>query len=90
MAEVPPEQIDSQYRRQPPVFNQQNPAAAASSSKAARDDERKTALPKGVVLDKDGNPYVLKLATALPTLLFSIEEEQADKVKFPGADSVPL
>lgn len=65
MAEVPPEQIDSQYKGQSHVFNQQTPAAAAaSSSKEGRDDDRKIALPKGVVLDKDGKPYVLNRGAA--------------------------
>jgi FAD-linked sulfhydryl oxidase len=57
MSSVPPEQVNSQYKDMSSMFNQQNPAASASSSKPAGDDS-KPPLPKGVVLDKDGKPYV--------------------------------
>lgn len=40
------------------MFSQQHPATSASSSKPAGDDDSKAPLPKGVVLDKDGKPYV--------------------------------
>lgn len=38
------------------MFNQQNPDSAGSSKPAG--DDSKAPLPKGVVLDKDGKPYV--------------------------------
>lgn len=50
MAEVLPEQVDSQSRGQSHVLSQQAP-------KESQDSDSKP-LPKGVVLDKDGKPYV--------------------------------
>ncbi|KAJ5594185.1 uncharacterized protein N7459_000393 [Penicillium hispanicum] len=52
MAEVPPEQLDGQFSGQSHVFNQQPPQAP----KGAADSDSKAALPKGVVLGKDGKP----------------------------------
>lgn len=57
MVEVQPERVDAHYKGTGSIFSQQ-PSAAASSSKQARDDDSKAPLPKGVVLDKDGKPYV--------------------------------
>ncbi|KAJ5115034.1 hypothetical protein NUU61_000793 [Penicillium alfredii] len=56
MAEIPPEQVDSQYKGHAPLFNQQTPGASASASATARNNESKTAPRKGLVLDKDGKP----------------------------------
>lgn len=53
MAEAPPEQIFSKGG-QPYSFNQ----TPASSSRKESDGDTKAPLPKGVVLDKDGKPYV--------------------------------
>ncbi|KAJ5930275.1 hypothetical protein N7466_005768 [Penicillium verhagenii] len=50
MAEVSPEQLNS-LRGQAHLFTQQSPAAPAKQSQ-----EGDSALPKGVVLDKDGKP----------------------------------
>jgi hypothetical protein len=56
MAEIPPEQVHSQYRGTGHIFDQKTAAASAGSSKQPRDDDSKAPLPKGVVLDKDGKP----------------------------------
>jgi FAD-linked sulfhydryl oxidase len=53
MAEVPPERMFSNGG-QPYSFNQ----TPASSSRNESDSDSKAPLPKGVVLDKDGKPYV--------------------------------
>lgn len=72
MAEVPPEQIDSRYRGHDHLFNQKPPAGTVKES---QDNDSKP-LPKGVVLDKDGKPYVaseiktpIKTETSLTTHL---------------------
>ncbi|CAI7672079.1 unnamed protein product [Penicillium bialowiezense] len=56
MAEVPPEQTNSQFKGTARMFGQNFPAAPAGSSTPAADDDSKAPLPKGVVLDKDGKP----------------------------------
>lgn len=59
------------------MFNQQNPAASASSSKPAGDDS-KPPLPKGVVLDKDGKPYVYTNDNKPAQPVYSGSAEQAN------------
>jgi hypothetical protein len=54
MPGIPTEPTDGQFKDMGSMFNQPSPA----SSKPAGDDDSKAPLPKGVVLDKDGKPYV--------------------------------
>jgi hypothetical protein len=60
MAEVPPEQITAKFGGKPNFF-----AQTASGSNDSKDNSAtgNAQLPKGVVLDKDGKPYV---ATSIP------------------------
>lgn len=61
MAEVPPEQSNSQYGGKPNIsniFNQASRPAGDSQESNATGNNTSAPLPKGVVLDKDGKPYV--------------------------------
>lgn len=57
MAEVPPKQFDSQYDGKSQLFNQASRTAGDSQEHNATGNTS-APLPKGVVLDKDGKPYV--------------------------------
>ncbi|CAG8894055.1 unnamed protein product [Penicillium nalgiovense] len=70
MSSFPPEQVNNQYKDMSSMFNQQNPDSAGSSKPAG--DDSKAPLPKGVVLDKDGKPYLPHLH--LRRLMASIDQ----------------
>lgn len=58
MAEVPPEQINTHFGGKPNFFNQTASGSSGSSDSRDNNATGNAQLPKGVVLDKDGKPYV--------------------------------